>query len=278
MNYAKKISVLFLLCLVAITSVADDMPRKCASEISDSEMEDKLYNVNMTGIGIVTLWGVYQWDYFSQTTHSRSEGWFAVDTDEGGVDKLGHFYGSYAASHSLSYLYESWCFNKRDATFYGALTSFALLGYMEFGDSFSDFGFSYEDFVMNALGSVTGYYLYENPSLARKIDIRWEYGLHPTDTDFFTDYENSKYLLALKLNGFESMRQGLLKYLELHIGYYVRGYGDPAASKERNIYVGLGINLSDLFRRSGHKKTAAILNYIQLPGTYVEFENNLNKK
>jgi len=151
------------------------------------------------------------------------------------------------------------------------------MAYMEFGDSFSDYGFSYEDFVMNTLGSVAGYYLYENEELARKIDIRWEYGFHPTDSDFVTDYENSKYLLALKLNGFESTRQSFLKHLELHIGYYTRGYDDIDIRKERNIYLGLGINLSNLLRQRGYNKASTLLNYYQLPYTYMEFENNLNR-
>jgi len=28
--------------------------------------ENKLFNVNMTGIGVVTAWGISQWDYFSR--------------------------------------------------------------------------------------------------------------------------------------------------------------------------------------------------------------------
>ncbi len=265
-----------MLCLLTITSSADDMSLKCASEITSSEKKSKSLIVNTTGIGIVTLWGISQWDYFSRAPHAKSEGWFSNNTDDGGADKLGHFYTSYATSHGLSYLYESWCFNKRDAAFYGALSSFAIWGYMELGDAFSNYGASYEDLVMNALGSVAGYYLYKNPDLARKIDIRWEFGFHPTDSDFTTDYENSKYLLALKFNGFESTRHNLLKYLELHIGYYTRGFSDSTVNKERNIYFGVGINLTDLFRRNGYKKTATFLNYVQVPGTYFEFNNDLN--
>ena len=98
--------------------------------------------------------------------------------------------------------------------------------------------------------------------------------MHTNDRDFTTDYENSKFLLALKLNGFDSMRQSFLKYLELHIGYYTRGFDDPTDDKQRNIYWGVGINLTDLFRRNGHRKTAAFLNYFQLPGTYVEFKKD----
>ena len=276
MNYAKNISAL-LLCLIASIGMADDMPQTCRSDISYSEMKDKIFNVNLTGIGVVTAWGISQWDYFERASHAQPEGWFRDDTDEGGADKLGHLYTSYITSHGLSYLYESWCFSKQDAAFYGALSSFAIYSYMEFGDSFSDFGFSYEDFIMNALGSVAGFYLYKNPQLARKIDLRWEYGLHTNDQDFTTDYENSKFLLALKLNGFDSMRQSFLKYLELHIGYYTRGFDDPTDDNQRNIYWGVGINLTDLFRRNGHRKTAAFLNYFQLPGTYVELKKDRNK-
>jgi len=276
MNCAKKITVSLLLCLIYTTSVAGGISKQCESVIGTNEIINKVFNVNIAGIGIVTAWGVSKWDYFSQSMHAEKEGWFATSTDDGGADKLGHFYASYAVSHGLSYLYEGWCFNKPDASFYGAMTSFTILSYMEFGDSFSDFGFSYEDFIMNALGSAAGYYLYKNPDLARKIDIRWEYGFHPTDADFTTDYENSKYLLAIKLNGFESTRKDLLKYLEFHIGYYTRGFNNSSINKEVNIYFGIGINLTDLFRRNGHKKTAAFLNYIQLPGTYIELKNNTN--
>ena len=277
MNNVKNISVSLLLCLLITSAMANDISHECISEISSGEMKDKLFNVNMAGIGVVTAWGISQWDYFARASHAEPEGWFRDDTDDGGADKLGHLYTSYVTSHSLSYLYESWCFSKHDAAFYGALSSFAIYSYMEFGDSFSDFGFSYEDFIMNTLGSFAGFYLYENPDLARKIDLRWEYGFHSNDPDFTTDYENSKYLLALKLNGFDSMRQGFLKYLEVHIGYYTRGFDEPAVDRQRNIYLGLGINLSSLFRRSGHRKTAAFLNYFQLPGTYVEFKKDHNK-
>jgi len=276
MNYVKHILSLFLFLFFMSGSLANSSTN-CDPELSSREKKDKLYNVNMTGVGIVTAWGVVHWDYFSQSPHANPEGWFGNNTDHGGADKLGHLYSTYVMSHGLSHLYEGWCFNKHDAALYGALSSFAIMGYMELGDSFSDFGFSYEDFVMNALGSVAGYYLYENPDLARKIDIRWEYGFQPNDADFTTDYENSKYLLAIKLNGFDSMRQGFLKYIELHLGYYTRGFDDLSTPKERNAYLGIGINLTDLFRRRGHTKTSTFLNYMQLPGTYLAIEKDRNK-
>jgi len=167
--------------------------------------------------------------------------------------------------------------NKYDGALYGALSTLAILGYMEVGDSFSTYGFSNEDFIANSVGSLLGYYLYANPDLASKIDLRLEYGIHPNNNDFTTDYENHKYLLALKLNGFEYFRSNFLKHIELQVVYYTRGFDDPLETKERNLFFGIGLNLTDLFRRNSYKKTATVLRYIQIPGTNVEFNKDINK-
>lgn len=264
--------------LVVTTPVmANTHDTACQTGLSDSQQNRKLYQINLSGFGVITAWGVAKWDYFSRSIHANTEGWFSNDTDDGGVDKIGHLYTGYLTAHGLSYLFESLCFNKQDAALYGSLSSFAILSYMELGDSFSDFGFSYEDLVSNTLGSILGYYLYRNPQLSRKIDIRWEYGFHRKSNDFTTDYENSKYLVAVKLNGFEKTRNSFLKHIELHVGYYTRGFSDPADAKERNLYLGVGINLTDYFKRRSYNKTATFFKYMQLPGTYIEFENDLNE-
>jgi hypothetical protein len=241
------------------------------------EKRRRVVQVNLLGIGLVSAWGIYKWDYFTQSPNAGSEGWFGNGTDEGGADKLGHLYASYAATHGLAYLYENWRFERDEAALYGALSSWAIMGFMEFGDSFSDFGFSMEDLLFNTVGSAFGYLLYQNTDLAGKIDLRWEYGIHPSGGGVFTDYENTKVLLALKLNGFKATRRGLLKHLELHLGYYTRGFDDHESGQERNLYVGIGVNLTDLLRRHGHAKTATVLNYLQLPGTYLSLKHDFNR-
>jgi len=82
-----------------------------------------------------------------------------------------------------------------------------------------------------------------------------------------------KYLMALKFSGFESMKDTPMKYLELQVGYYTRGYSEKQnyASKERVAYVGVGINSSEVLRAIGWEKTSKILNYYQIPYTYVPF-------
>ena len=256
--------ILFLLFFVVIHDV-EALVNDCVTEASSQQQTQDLINVNLTGMGVVTVWGIAYWDYFTQSPTSGSEDWFQNDTKSGGADKLGHIYTAYVASHGLSYLYETWCINKDDAALYGALSSMAILGYMEVGDSFSEFGFSKEDMIANGVGSLLGYYLYVNPELSNKIDLRLEYGLHSNDTDITTDYENHKYLIALKLNGFEYFRHNFMKHIELHLGYYTRGFDDPLDSKERNLFFGIGINLTDLFRRHSYNKTSTVLKYIQVP-------------
>lgn len=270
---------LFIILLLTFSYIshAGKLDNGCANELPPEQQRTDLIKMNTVGIGIVTVWGVTQWDYFTNSPKSRSEGWFQNDTKNGGADKLGHLYTAYVTGHGLSRLFESWCFNKNDAAKYGALSSFAILSYMELGDSFSDFGFSKEDFISNTVGALLGYYLYNNPEISNIIDLRWEYGTDPGDSDFTTDYENSRYLLALKLNGFEFARNNFLKHFEIHLGYYTRGFSDRAAIKERNLYTGIGINLTDLFRRHHYTKTATFLKYFQLPGTSIRSDRDLNK-
>lgn len=266
-----------LTLLFALNFNANAQINDCTTEASLQQQRSSVIKANLTGIGVVTAWGIAKWDYFSNSPKASSEGWFQNDTDSGGADKIGHLYTGYVAAHGLSYLYETWCINRDDAALYGAVSSLAILGYMEAGDSFSPYGFSKEDFIANSVGSLLGYYLYLKPNWASKIDFRWEYGLRPNKSDFTTDYENSKYLLALKLNGFESFRNSFLKHIELQAGYYTRGFSDALESKERNLYVGIGLNLTDLLRRHDYRKTSTVLRYIQIPGTYVEFEKDINK-
>ena len=247
------------------------------AELTQKQQNQKLFLVTMAGVGVITAWGVAQWDYFSQSPHSISEGWFSNDTKYGGADKLGHMYISYVTTHGLTYLFKRLCIPKEKAPAFGALSSFLILSYMEVGDSFSEHGFSYEDLIANALGSGLGYLLARSPDLANKIDFRWEFGFDPHGSDFTTDYENTKYLFALKLNGFESMQNSMLKHIELLLGYYTRGFSDAEEAKQRNIFVGVGLNLTDFFRRHSYNKTATILRYIQIPYTYIEYANDLNE-
>ncbi len=242
----------------------------------DWSKEQKVTAVNVVGIAGVTAWGVVNWDYFGSSPKTGSEGWFSRDTPEGGADKCAHFYASYLLSHALAGTYDRWSYSRDNAAFLGALSSFGIMGSMELGDAFSDYGFSYEDFAMNLFGSAAGYLLYRNKSLSEKIDFRLEYVPRFSDSDLVSDYDHMKFLMAVKLSGFSRFQKSDSRFFEFHLGYYARGYPDDPG-KERNIYFGIGISLPEIFSGMSMKKTARFLNYYQLPYTYVSKDRDLNR-
>lgn len=242
---------------------------------TEEELYDRVLYTNIAGAAFVTAWGVAFWDYFTVKPIAGDEGWFNHDTKYGGADKLGHVYSTYLWSLGFASLYEYWGMKEEDSMIYGPLTSWIFQGIMEVGDSFSESqGFSYEDLVMNTLGAGFYYLREKYPSLKAKLDLRLEYiPDFNSDVDIFTQYNSMKYLFALKFSGFESMESNFLRYGEFHLGYYTRGYqnSEAYAQKERVIYVGVGINVSEILASMGWMKTSKVFNYYQLPYTYVPF-------
>ncbi|MDH3413798.1 MAG: YfiM family protein [Gammaproteobacteria bacterium] len=264
---------LVMLCIFAAAK-ADGLFTKWES----LPKEKKLIYANVALAGAVTAWGIAFWDYGDNSPFSESEGWFGRDTEEGGMDKLGHAYLSYIYTHGFAALYEHWGFEPEKAARYGAFSSLWLQTFMEIGDSLSRFGFSHEDAIMNVAGTGFGYLTWRYPELSRKLDFRVEITPEFNKTDFFTDYEQQKYLLAFKLDGFETLERTPLRYFELHLGYYARGYSEPPPTpRERNVYIGIGVNLSSFFRRHGWTKTATVLRYVQPPYTTLKLETDLNR-
>ncbi len=237
---------------------------------------DKMLLLNGGAAAGLIAWGTYEWDYGQRDPHTQSEGWFGFDTGEGGADKLGHVWSSYALSHLFATIYEDWGYSRAEATTYGTLSSVGFQTLMEFGDSFSNHGFSYEDMLANFVGAGIGYLLRDQPQLGTKIDLRLEFAPSldgGNDSDIFTDYEHQKMLVALKGSGFENLEGTLFEYLEFHMGYYTRGYDDfiagGAETRRRTLYVGVGLNVTKLL---SHVWETRLFNYIQVPGTYVPLE------
>lgn len=261
----------FTFFLAAGCAFATDLPENQCT----FSKEKTVFISNVIGMTAITTWGVLNWDYFQNKPQAKNEGWFSSNTKDGGHDKLGHFYLSYALSNGLAAIYENAGYTAGQGAFIGALSSFGLTTWMEIGDSFSSYGFSHEDFIMNLIGSITGYVLYSHPDIAEKIDIRFEYRPDFNETDVFTDYENQKFLIALKFDGFEFAQDNYFRYLELHLGYDVNGFPDKH-NRERNLYLGIGINVSRLFKQASMPRVSKVLNFIQLPYTYITLDKHLN--
>lgn len=236
--------------------------------------------LNAGSMVVVSIYGLTKWKYGESSFHFENEGWFGRKTKYGGADKAGHFWSSYALSHLYSYVYRKWGYTEKEANLYGTLSSLGVQTFMEVADGFSPSqGFSYEDVVVDIVGCGVGYIWGKYPSLANKIDFRIEYRpkFDSHDFGFSTNYERQKFLIAFKADGFDFIKNPYLQYLEVHMGYSARGYkgyeqGGPD-DRHRNIYVGLGLNVSKLAQKFVNTRA---LDYIQIPYTSVNKGFNLD--
>lgn len=245
---------------------------------------------------VITATGIANWNWGSSPFRFRREGWFGKDTASLGMDKLGHAYSAYVLTDFFaSGIEKASPAARRRPPYTAAILSMGLMTYIEVFDGFSkDHGFSYEDLAVDAAGALFAVARRSIPGLREKLDFRLLYkpsrstiralGCLPephcdrdgeTVRSPITDYSGQRYLLALKLAGFPQLSQGPFRFLELHAGYYARGFtreeeirGD---SLRRRLFVGAGLNVGELLfgRRprglGGDLKS--VLNYLQLPYT-----------
>jgi len=229
--------------------------------------------LNAGSMTTILIYGLLKWDYGKEGFHDANERWFQHDTEYGGADKLGHFWSSYALSHLYSYVYRKWGYTEKEANLYGALSNLGVQTFMEVADGFSSQGFSYEDLIMNVAGAGVAYVWGKVPSLAKKIDFRMEYTpeFDSSDFGFSTNYERQRFLMAIKADGFDFIKNPWLKYLELHGGYYARHYKDYEVGgpddRRRYLYVGIGFNVSRLLQKFVDTR---VLDYLQIPYTSIK--------
>lgn len=245
----------------------------------------------------IAVTGFANWNWGSSSFRFESEGWFGKETASLGMDKLGHAWSSYVLTEFFVDGIELSGADRRHAPISGALLAMGLMTGIEVFDGFSkDHGFSHEDLVVDAAGALFSIARRSIPGLREKVDFRLLYtpgksafrslscfpkpfcaGEEGTNRSPITDYSNQRYLLAIKLAGFEPLRDTPLRFVELHGGYYARGFtaeeeadGDPL---RRRLFVGAGLNLSQLLfpNRPGKfgRAVKSVLEYVQLPYTAV---------
>ena len=239
--------------------------------------EKKMLYTNLGAATFITLYGLADWDYGSGGLHTADEGWFEEDSKYGGADKLGHFWSTYALSDALTALYTSYGYDGNKANSYAALSAWAVQAFMELGDATSETqGFSIEDMVMNTVGSLTSVLMHHYPELDRKIDFRVEYEFNVSINGLFDDYSNQYYAMVLKLDGFDALENTWLKWVELHGGYYSRGYDSEEVDRDRSFYAGITLNFSRFFNNYGYHKTSKTLEYLQIPYTVPKVSHSLD--
>lgn len=234
-------------------------------------------------LGSTLMLGFMDWDWGSSSLYFDSEGFFGKDTISGGMDKFGHIYGSYTLADFLTYSINRKSGNLEQAALTGSMMSWGVMLVVETMDGFSaDHGFSPEDLLMNTIGVTLSYFRNTNPELEKKIDFRLEYVPSGYDREFspHSDYAGQKYLLALKLGGFEKLEETPLRYFEIQAGYFTEGFnGKEATARDidasRHPFVGIGLNLEELlFGRKNEEESTykfagrQFLQRVQIPYTY----------
>lgn len=247
--------------------------------MSNWSRKQKVIALNATAAGVIAGLGVANWDYGKSSFRTHNEGWFGYDTKYGGADKLGHAFGAYSLTVVYKNIYEYWGYSEDQAIWGGTLSSWSLMTLIEIGDGFSNSqGFSWEDEVMNTAGVTMAYLRYRFPCLKDKVDFRMEWFPSPSfrsgeRNDPFTDYSGQKYLFAFKPDGFIKTRNPILKALELHLGYYTRGYTSndnlQLNGKHRFGYISIGLNVTYLLDKLTGHRASNIFDYIQVPYTYI---------
>lgn len=274
---------LLLLCMGISLPVGAQQATPATTYGAGQALSDVKYEFGGLFLGITAL-GVDSWNWGSADFHFNSEGWFGMDAGSAGVDKFGHAYSAYAMSEFLSRRLQAHADSPSAAALSAGLMSWGLMFYVEVFDGISaEHGFSYEDLLMNTGGIALSYLRSTIPALRDKLDIRIQYwpsehvgGFHPV-----TDYNGQKYLAALKLSGFDRLRDTPWRYLELHAGYYSRGFvkAGQFSDEERraSAYVGISVNFTELLVKPFQQRLprtaryAAIgLEYVQPPFTSVE--------
>jgi hypothetical protein len=229
--------------------------------------------------------GLVDWDWGSSRFHVKSEGWFGKDTANGGMDKLGHAWSAALISDFFIDRIRRSSADPRGAAVTGAILSMGVMTGIEIFDGFAGpHGFSPQDMVVDAIGVAFSYIRNTVPWVRNKLDYRMEYVPSGNQGTFApqSDYSGQKYVLALKLSGFESISETPLRFLELQAGYYARGFTaneqNHGKKKHRELYVGIGINLQELFfgRYAEGEPTLktygrSVFEYVQVPYTYATY-------
>lgn len=210
----------------------------------------------------------------------KSEGFFGKNTTSLGMDKLHHAWKTYVLADVLQGLIEARTGDNRSAAFTGAALGVGVMTYAEVLDGFTKrTGFSNEDFAIHFAGA--GFALVRNavPGLRQKLDFRTQ--IDPSgfgkDLRLVDQLAERRFLFAAQLSGWKRFEDTPWRFVELHAGYFARGFTDAERARgeplKRRLYVGVGFNVQQLFARKPKSFVGRVargaFDYIQLPYTSV---------
>ena len=213
------------------------------------------------------------WDWGRTTKFRLSrEGWFGQNTYSGGADKAAHLFAHYVLMRVFYNIFDFTESGRPSKWAYAAgLTAFLALG-IEIGDGFckNQHGFSPADLTMGLLGIGLGALLELFPQVDAFVSLSAQYlptkyfRRHPQRLKWLMDdYSGWRFMANIKLAGFRYIGINVpefMRYIQFDIGYYTTGFtkydyryaeiqrGLAIHGKERNIYIGISINLVEFIK------------------------------
>lgn len=240
-------------------------------------------------VGGTLALGFGDWDWGNAEFHFVDEGFFGKDTNNGGMDKLGHTFGTMLLSDFFAASLERRHVNLHSAALTGSIMGWGIMAMVETFDGFSkEYGFAPQDIVANTVGATFSYLRNTVPGLKEKLDYRLEYVPSGYDTGFkpHSDYAGQKYILALKLAGFEQFEETPLRFFELDLGYFTEGFKhaeavDRGLSPTRHVFAAVGLNVEQIlfgYQEEGEtfaeRAARATLQRVQIPYTYLTYDRD----
>jgi hypothetical protein len=240
----------------------------------------------------------------SQKFHFLNEAFFSEDTYAGGADKASHFASYYIVAQLLGNVYEGLGMTKDNSQLLAAGVS-VFAGLMtEIGDGRGHYGFSYEDFVFDALSAATylGIHHYGLDDL-----LGFSFGLIPAPGkppgccfippygpgvpryyDFGQDYSTSISSFNFKIAGLQAhagVDPGFARFFLLSTTYTSKGYRWYADKDltEREVGFFVGINFVEILKTLGlprenlwQKAVYFLFDVIRIPYTQIGYVYDLN--
>ncbi len=159
---------MILFCVLTMASSA-------VSAATDTAPGRRNQQIMSAYAGATLLWGYNAWwqDADKTSFHFTNEGWFGADTYRGGADKIGHLYFHYTSQRLLDGAFR-WAGNdRRTAARLAAQVVGVTSVLIEITDGFTEeYGFSYEDLLIDFAGIGMGYLVDKHPALDNKLDFR----------------------------------------------------------------------------------------------------------
>ena len=226
---------------------------------SESKSPFIRYSIIIGGPAVMTIYGLATWGWGSFDKFAfQPETYKGPHAVNGAADKYGHAWLNFAGKRFFTFMFRASGSSRLRSNIEGAALMDVTGLICELGDGVSpDYGFDPYDFLFNQFGIFFGMLLDWSPLLDGIFTLKWEYWpsramkkeFDKEHFDFATDYSGSKYILTTKLGGIPYISRTPLRYLDVDIGYYTRGYRDSKyyPSRKRAVYLGLSMNFTFAF-------------------------------